>query len=454
MCLFYLALLKEHVSSGISKRADKSDRKHSSEDDYKPGSKTTATDGSRTNKKLYPDLSRETSAYPDASDVDPHKKKDKLTSAIKKQNESSPSKYLIDTNPARLGSSENIKKNLFILESPSSSKKSNQGDVFIAYAPDLPPNIESNQALENMIRECLERKHKQEVLEVKCNTKLGIGTVYLRTEDDKNNVTNVIRKILIEQSDDTTISFVDELELVSYVVIQTNDMKNIPLPNDICRRWTQLYKPSSPPKCEQLSVQFPNIFQITTSSLDDLLKAASVTEFSIDNQLATVYFRADYCFLEDLPRTTNIDRLKEAIRKQISDRCMSKELIHIQYNKDAANAVVLTSGRARIWSLRSSIQIDGRDIMKKYALACRVLIENVPKGLSISLIKNHKIFSDDVVRVVPSTEHVIFELGSRDTYETCVGQGALRIEDHVLGIKPYTLSSNPEDREIDAENLV
>ncbi len=74
----------------------------------------------------------------------------------------------------------------------------------------------------------------------------------------------------------------------------------------------------------------------------------SIKEFSIDNQFATVYFRADYWFFEDLPRKTNFNRLKDVIRKRISDKLMFKELIYIQYNKDAGNAVVLTSGRARI----------------------------------------------------------------------------------------------------------
>ena len=70
----------------------------------------------------------------------------------------------------------------------------------------------------------------------------------------------------------------------------------------------------------------------------------SIKDFSINQQFASVYFRADCCFFEDLPRTTNLDRLTETIRKEISERYMSKELVHIQYNKDGANAVVLTSG--------------------------------------------------------------------------------------------------------------
>jgi hypothetical protein len=146
-----------------------------------------------------------------------------------------------------------------------------------------------------MIRRCLERKHRQEIVDIKCNTQLGIGIIFLHTEEDKDNVINVIGKILIDKSSDTIVSFVNELELISYVVIETKSLNNIPLSDDVCRRWIQLYKSSSPPKCEQLSIQFPNIFRITTYSLDELMKALPIKEFSIDNQFATVYFRADYC---------------------------------------------------------------------------------------------------------------------------------------------------------------
>ncbi|CAF1101396.1 unnamed protein product [Rotaria sp. Silwood1] len=335
---------------------------------------------------------------------------------------------------------------------PPKSKKSNRDDPVVVYVPDLPANIVSNQLLENMIRQCLELKHKQKVLDVKCDTQLGIGIIYLRDDEDKNNLINTIEKIIIESSTNTTVSFVDELELISYIVIDGKDMKDLPSANDICQRWIHLYKVQSQPRCEPLSVQFPNIFRIVTHSLNELLTALSIKEFSINNRFATVYFRADCAFFEDLPRTTNLDRLKEAICSQISDKYMSKELIHIQYNKEGANAVVITSGRARIWALHSSILLDGRAVMKKDSLACRLLIQSVPKGISTSLIRDHKIFAGAVVKLLPSNEHMILELSDKNIYEKCIDQGALRIGDHVLGIESYTFSSNPEDSEIDAEN--
>ncbi len=92
--------------------------------------------------------------------------------------------------------------------------------------------------------------------------------IYLDTEEDKHNLVTVIEKIIIETSNNTTVSFVDELDLISYVVINTEDMKNLPSTKDIRRKWVQLCQVSAEPECEQLSVQFPNIFRIVTHSLD------------------------------------------------------------------------------------------------------------------------------------------------------------------------------------------
>ena len=333
-----------------------------------------------------------------------------------------------------------------------SSRTSSEPSSTIVYVPDLPPNIKKNEALENKIRQCLETKHKHKVVDVKCNTQLGIGIVYVYSVEDKKHLTDTLEKIILDTSSNTTVSFVSELNLVSYVVIDTKDMKDLPSADDICRRWLQLYKVHSKPRCKQLSIQFPNIFRIVTHSLAELIESISIKEFLIYSHFASVYFRADCCFLEDLPRTTTLDRLREAINKQISEKTVSKELIHVQYNKDVANAVVLTSGEARIWSLHNSVTLDGRVIMKKDSLSCRLLIRNVPKDISSLFIQAHRIFDNSITKITRGSDHVIVELSDRKVYERCIDQGALRINDHPLCIEVYAFSSNPEDSDIDAEN--
>ena len=338
-----------------------------------------------------------------------------------------------------------------MIDQVSSHTSSEHGSI-VVYVPDLPPNIKNSEALENKIRQCLELKHKQKVADVKCNTQLGIGIIYLYSTEDKKYLIDTLEKMIIDTSNNTTVSFVSELKLVSYVVIDTKDMKDLPSTDEICQRWLQLYKVHSKPRCTQLSIQFPNIFRIVTHSLTELIESTSIKEFRIYSHFASVYFRADCCFLEDLPRTTTLDQLRETINKQISEKTMSKELIHVQYNKDAANAVVLTSGEARIWSLHSSITLNGRVIMKKDSLSCRLLIRNVPKDVSSSLIQAHRIFDNSVTKIIRGSDHAILEISDRKIYEKCIDQGALRINDHPLCIEVYTFSSNPEDSDIDAEN--
>ena len=317
--------------------------------------------------------------------------------------------------------------------------------------PDLPPTIEDNQKMEKKIRQCLELKNKQKVRDIKCFIELGLGIVYLNHKTDKRNLVEVIEKIFIDPTQNITISFVDEIDLTSYVVINTTDMKNLPSSDDIARKWQKLYRTRRQPKCEQVSVQFPNIFRMVTNSLDELLEALSIQDFSINGQLATVYFRGDCCFFEGLPRTTTVERLREAIAKQISDQYTSKNLIHIQYNKEGANALVITSGRARVWSLHSSIDLDGRVFMKKDSLACRLLIRNVPRNIPISRICDHAIFGNSVVKTLPNGEHMIVEVSDIHVYQKCIDRGVLRIDNEVLYIDIYSHSINPEDSEIDAE---
>ena len=97
------------------------------------------------------------------------------------------------------------------------------------YIPDLPAAETSNESLENTIRQCLKLKHKQDVLQIQCYTSLGVGIIHLESAEDKHQLLRVIEKIIIDPSRNVTISLVDQLELVSYVVIRTNETKDLPL---------------------------------------------------------------------------------------------------------------------------------------------------------------------------------------------------------------------------------
>ena len=299
--------------------------------------------------------------------------------------------------------------------------------------------MHNDRELEMKIQQCLESEHKQSVIYVQCHTTIGIGIV-------KN-----IEKMIIDASNNTTVSFTDQLELTSYVVIQAKDDKDLPSIEDLSRRWAELHPDHPPPEFEKLSAQFPNIFRVVMHSLDELLACMSTTAFKMGDHIATVFFRGNCCFLEDLPRTTNLDRLRDAILRDIDDKQVPSDSIHVEYNKDAANAVVLTSNRARAWRSRNSLTLDGRPIMKKDGLACR-LIQDVPKDISSSAIENHETFERAVIRSTRSNNHVILELSDREVDEKCIERAAESIGGKGLIIDFYTSTSNPEDSDIDAEN--
>ena len=324
------------------------------------------------------------------------------------------------------------RRHRFLCLGSSSSPALDPDRTIEVYIPDLPPNTHHDHEIEKKIQRCLESKHKQPVIRVQCHTNLGIGIVYVRTREEKDNLVNNIEKMIIDAANDITVSFTEQLELTSYVVVQAKDDKNLPSTKDLSRRWKDLHPHHSPPEFERLSAQFPNIFRVVMHSLDELLKCVSTTEFKMGDHFATVFLCADHCFLEDLPRTTNLDRVRETIMNDIGDKHISSDCIHVEYNKAAANAVVLTSNRARAWRSRNSLTLDGRLIMKKDGLACRLIIRDVPKDLSSSTIQNHEMFAHTVVKTLPSHEHVILELSDRKVYEECIKRGALRIGGKVL----------------------
>ncbi|CAF0808653.1 unnamed protein product [Adineta ricciae] len=328
-------------------------------------------------------------------------------------------------------------------------KTSNSSNLNVVYIPDLPVNIHEPKVLEDMLRSCLEDRHKQKVVDVECNTLLGVGIVHLPSKEEKDHLLNTVIYAMIEPSSKATVSFVDKLDLVSYVVISNNENNGYPTGEEIQRQWMQVYKPKSPPKCEQLSALFPNIFRVTTHSLDELISAMSTRVLIINNNSANVYFRADCCFYEDLPRAMNQEKLVQAVRQQITDEYMAEEYMHIQRHKTGGIAVIISSGRARIWSLREFIESNGKKFNKKNNLACRLKIPNVPRRLSIESIQNHKVFANCVVHATRKNDDIVLELSDRNVFDKCIDQAAFCVHNHPLRIEAHQATSKPEDSDID-----
>ena len=341
------------------------------------------------------------------------------------------------------------------LDNPRSSEVLNGNDDIVIYIPDLPPQITDDRQLEEMIRQCLKRKHRQEIVDIRCNTRLGIGTVYLRDNREKDHCINELQSIILTSDDDNDIiiKFSSEIKLTSYVVVEPTNERDLLLPDDIVQRWRQFYNVRRPLSCEQLSTLFPNIFRIISESFDEMIQMMENREFTINRQQATVYFRADCRFLEGLPRDTSVDQLRLAISNQLARTKISTGSLYIQYNQDTTNAVILTCDRARKWVLFDSIKLNGRVFMKKNALTCRLCLRPVPKNFPVSRIEKHEIFKNTVTGTSLADDRFIVELSDRRIYEECIDLGALRIADHLfhMGICPHPPSGSDDD-EIDLEN--
>ncbi|CAF1541060.1 unnamed protein product [Rotaria sp. Silwood1] len=334
----------------------------------------------------------------------------------------------------------------------STPKASNRDYPIFAYVSALPCNDFNNKELESMITDCLRREYQLQIIDIKCSLQLDVGIVYLRNNEDKYRLINTIKSIKINSKSNETISFVDELEIISYVVIEPKDIKYLPVADDIRQQWMKVYNGNCPLTCKNLCDEFPNIFRVVINTCDELINTTLITEFLIGKQKAIVYFRADCCFFEYLSRTFSEDNLKSAISKQISERNISNKSIYIQYNKAEANAIVITCDKARRWALFRSINLDGQFIMKIDKIIYRLIIRSVPRKISVSRIENLEIFAGTRTKAIPYGDDIILELRNKSIYDKCLKQGFLNIDDHNIKIDTYSLANNYEDLEIDARN--
>jgi hypothetical protein len=123
-------------------------------------------------------------------------------------------------------------------------------------------------------------------------------------------------------------------------------MKAVIASDEVARRWQQLCKVSHLPICELVAVQFPNIFKIVSRSLDELLAVQNIDLLAIKDQFTQIYLNADCSFFEDLPPNITTSQIRVAISAQIGGQ-FDQSSLYIQYNKDASNAIVLTTNVVR-----------------------------------------------------------------------------------------------------------
>ena len=341
------------------------------------------------------------------------------------------------------------------------SKKSLASDPLsnhdtIVYIPDLPPNKDDDTQLERNVRIRLEKVTSVKPREIKCYSRLGVGVVRVDTDQTRNRLINEIETIVLDPGESKVIiSFVAQLELVSYVAIEGPKDKNdvvSPASHDISRRWAALYRSERPCVCEQLSVPFNNIYKVVSTSLEELLEVAKNPDFEIRGRIARIYANADCSFLEGLPRSATEDQLRQAIGKAIQQANISSSSIYIHLDKQSSSACILAANAARIWSTKSHLLIDGISISRKNNLSYRLCIYSIPHSLSIQKILKSEALAGKIINHKQYGENLVIELSDKAVFDQILIRGVIRIDpNNCLRIGIYTASSSPETSEIDED---
>jgi uncharacterized protein (TIGR02452 family) len=343
-----------------------------------------------------------------------------------------------------------------ITVSPVENKRSKSSIItaiseqeFVVFIPDLPFD-KSNIELEQMIRSRLSNDYHVHVMNFICYPNIGVGIVDLANENDKNYLVKSLRSTLLDSQTNTIIQFVEELEFISYLVLDQN-IKTVITSDEVARRWQELCKSSQLPICEVIAVQFPNIFKIVSRSLDELLAIQNINLFTIKNQFTKIYLNANCSFFEDLPQNITSSQIVVAINAQIGGQ-FDQSSLYVQYNKDASNAIVLTTNAARQWTNINFISLNNQDCMKKTRLAFRLVLHSLPREISTNIVTNHELFQNAIIHNARIDNKLIIEVNDKSVYDTCISIGAIRIKDHLLSIEPFTtIINHPENREINDE---
>ncbi|CAF1619718.1 unnamed protein product, partial [Didymodactylos carnosus] len=160
----------------------------------------------------------------------------------------------------------------------------NEQEEHIVYIPDL-PDSGSDLELENTIGYRLQTVHGIRLERIQIISDIGVGILYLKTLEDKLKFIQNIEALALSKS--TTITFNEDIELVSYMVFDIKHRQeqdqDLPTAEEVRERWSTLLNSKRPPKCKIVSMQFPNIIKVKSYSIDDLLTAARFGGFRIND---------------------------------------------------------------------------------------------------------------------------------------------------------------------------
>ncbi|CAF3924311.1 unnamed protein product, partial [Rotaria sp. Silwood1] len=321
----------------------------------------------------------------------------------------------------------------------------------VVYIPDLPTDVADGKLAET-IRTRLYISHHIDVTKVKCHSNVGVGIVYLSNVNQKYELLRNVQTTTIDvQSKRITISFLEKLELVSYLVFdQAKEVTRNT--EDIARRWAELSQSKQRPTCELISPLFPNIFKIASTSLDELHTIQKLDVYIFDDKPIQVYIRADCHFFEGIPYDTSTDQIITAIRERMGGQ-YSAEIFCVHHNKAASCAVVLVKSPAYNWANLNEISLNGHICKKQTQLDFRIVVHPMSPSIPIDRIILHQQFRNSVSRYEQKGDKLIIKLYNKSVYDECLRIKGLRVNEHQMVIKPYDVTaSDPVNSEINVEN--
>ena len=322
------------------------------------------------------------------------------------------------------------------------------------YMYNVPTDIEDDVQLARLIHKRLKETLQISPINVECYWKLGAGRMRVRNDKIKDRLVTAIGKIVWNPKDDThTISFTDTFQFVSFIVLNVTDNKknvDLPKPEEIVSEWIKVYNAEKPRSCDQVNIQFPNIYRIVSTSYDELPGIIPTPVFNINNLIAQVYLGAYCSYFEDLSKSTTEDKLREAIGKVIGLENISRSSLHIELNKQSNNACIIASNTARKWATKNFIYLGDKPTFKKEDLTYRLHIRHVSEIYNIDGILNHQIFDGKARIVERRGENLIVEVSDKNIFDNCLKFGVFRPENKSpLFMELYTTLSDPRETEID-----
>ena len=314
---------------------------------------------------------------------------------------------------------------------------------------------DDDKKIEDHIRQRIKNGHRIDVIKVKYYSQLGVGVVYVQSDDDKEQLINeVVRMIWKPKQDQCFVSFESTAEFASYLVFDVSDDKNddnLPTADDVKRQWMKVYKTDKPRDCTQLNSQFPNIYHIVTTSLEELAVNIDKQDIMIKGYDVKVYFCGSCSFFEDIPSSVTSKQLISIITKAIQPAEFSSTSFHVQLNPKTSTACVIATDAVRQWSSLSFILLNNKSFSKKNSLSCRLIVQSVPSDISIEKLLKNSIFRGKAKKLRQINDTLILEISDEDVYDDCINCGVVRIDGKKLRFKQYDPSDFPTGTEIDAD---